>query len=321
MIGGLLAGAAAGYGIGRSGDPAPVPVSPPASRASASPAPSAAGDSPRVVTGGKEQGEELEAARRRIAALEADLSKAQAEAEELRRAASNRPLAVDPAQLAAKIETLRGNGFRAFLSPGATSDIVADLKALGPPGLDLLRGLLASEDPADRFLAAKLLEDLGDPAAVPDLRKAAADSDEQVANMASHALALMGGPEALGALRSLLEGEPGVGVRVNSLFGLARAGDPMGIQQSLAYLQDTNNSGEMRAALTNGFLVLDDPRVMPVIDHIATNLRQNEAGMRAVIAYYQRVGSAVARNRLQDLANDPALSAASRAAASAALAQ
>jgi len=258
---------------------------------------------------------ELVIARTRIADLEAGLNKAQGRADELQAKLDEVQGAkvVLAADVLAKLELFRKNGLSALMQPGATGDIVRDLKELGEEGVRMVLDLLGSESKDDRFLAAKLLEDMADPASIPDLKKVAMeDTETMVANMASHAIALMNSPLGAEALHDIVAGSPHIGAQVNSMFGLCSIGDDRGIEITLAYMTDDKNPKRLQMALGTGILILDTPKVLSIVNHISSQVRGEAEVMGMVVSYYQRIGTAAARTELQNLLNDPSLPAAVR---------
>ena len=205
----------------------------------------------------------------------------------------------------ALVEELKGQGISAFLQPGKLSKLTSDLRALGKDGVKAVLGMLASEDENERFLAAKLLEDLADPAAAADLaRVALEDSSELVAGMASHAVALMGDPGLAGVMRKILDGTERDNVRLNTMFGLVSVGEQKAIDESLAFFRDEKTPIAYKQAVGRGVLLLDKPHVKPIVDLIREQDPQSVALGRMIVDYYKRVGNAACRSALQDIASD-----------------
>ena len=212
-------------------------------------------------------------------------------------------------------------GLAAYGDPAAWSQLISDLRSLGSEGVNLAIGMLSSDNPNLRVMAAKILEDLSDPRAVPDLEKMALeDSDEMARNMASHALAFMKSQDAIPALRDLYEKSENLGVRINSLAGLAMQGDPNGIRDTAAYIADENNSRQMRQALMGILAVRSDPHLMPVAAQAAQSFGESEQLMALIVSYYGNVGAAAAP-ALQAIVDNNSFSAAIREQARQALLQ
>src|SRR5262249_14994649 len=130
-------------------------------------------------------------AQRRIADLEQKVGALKQENGQLAgRIARSKGVTVDSVR--ERIATLAQAPMAGMLAPGAVTDLLPAHRGRGAAGVDAMVKLLKSSDPKERLLAAKLLEDLSAPAAIPALREAAlTDADPMAAKMASHALALM----------------------------------------------------------------------------------------------------------------------------------
>jgi HEAT repeat protein len=257
----------------------------------------------------------------KIADLEKRLAAARKESEQLAKdLVQKKGVTID--QITARLAELRkGTGMSAFI-PGKTAELIADLKGLGPEGTKALLELLKSQDAKDRFLAAKLLEDLKDPAAIPDLLATALnDEDKMAANMAGHALALMEDPRAIDALREVLEKKRSWESEVNALWGLVNLGDAQGLEQAIAYMGG-DASDKARGALgANIAIFMHRPEVMPIVDRTVQDFYKSAQVMEIAIGYYDAVDTPAARDRLQAIANDTRLSQELRNQASQALNQ
>ena len=88
---------------------------------------------------------------------------------------------------------LAEQGLAAFSSP-KMKEFIDAVKAGGRPALDFRTNVLrTSKSATERFMAAAVLEGVGDPAAVDALAFALkGDGDDMVRRMASHAIALIG---------------------------------------------------------------------------------------------------------------------------------
>ena len=310
---GLVVLAVMGYFVfvGTAPEPGPTPIAapPPVTR---SPSPGAGApegpDTQRVREDlaslrkelrGSEQA--LDAARREIAARDARITELE---EELAPYRAIETLSLQ--EVMTLMNELKGQGLAAYLQPGKTNRLAAHIRALGDEGLQAVLGMLESPDENERFLAAKLLEDLADPAAIADLTRAAlGDENELVANQSSHALALMGDERARASLRKLVDETERDGVRINSLFGLVSLGEHQSIEQTIAFLRDENTPDGYQHALGGGVLILDKPHVMPIVAAIAEMRKSSADYGEAVINYYKRVGNVDARAALQRMIDDP----------------
>jgi HEAT repeat protein len=183
--------------------------------------------------------------------------------------------------------------------------------------------MLKSEDAKDRFIAAKLLEDLKDPDAIPGLRdQALSDTDTMAANMAGHALALMGDPRTADTLREIADKKRTWEAEVNSLWGLVNLGDAQGIERAGAFMNDEANNKSGRAALgANVAALIHTPDVMPIVDRTARDFYYSDQVMGIVVDYYAALGSPEGRTRLQAIVDDTRVPQAARDAARQALAR
>ncbi len=228
--------------------------------------------------------------------------------------------AVEIGAVLARLDALKKKGLTSLLDPVATADVVNDLKMLGPAGTKAMIDLLASEDKDARFLAARILESLGDPAAIPALKEASLkDSSEMVTSQASHALALMNDPAVAEPCREIYEAsEPG-GAKINALFGWARFGDERGVAEAVRYVTDGKVPAQFRAAIGQGFLLMADDKAMAVANAYVDDNRKEEGVTMLAVQYYARIGGATSRDRLRSLADDPNVPSSVRAAANAEL--
>jgi hypothetical protein len=220
-----------------------------------------------------------------------------------------------------RFATLSREPLGGMLAPGAYTDLLTDLKGLGQAGVDAMIKLLKSTDPRERFLAAKLLEDLNAPAAVDALKQAAlAGGDERAVNMASHALALMDDAAAVPALRAVADdSKSSWGAQVNALWGLCKHGDQKAIDQALAWVKDAARDPQARASLGANLMLLPDPELMPIIDQTFKDFGSNAQVASMAVSYYKSVGTAEARDRLETMASDQKLGESVRKAARQAL--
>lgn len=228
--------------------------------------------------------------------------------------------AVEIGAVLARLDALKKKGLTSLIDPAATADVVNDLKMLGPAGTKAMIDMLGAEDKEARFLAARILESLGDPAAIPALKEAALkDASEMVTSQASHALALMNDPAVAEPCREIYEAsEPG-GAKINALFGWARFGDERGVAEAVKYVTDGKVPAQFRAAIGQGFLLMADDKAMAVASAYVDDNRKDEGVTMLAVQYYARIGGANARDRLRSLADDPNVPSSVRAAANAEL--
>jgi hypothetical protein len=228
---------------------------------------------------------------------------------------------VTVANVLERIGALKGSQFAAMISPGAMGDLLMDLKGLGDEGTQAMIKLLETGDSKERFLAANLLEQLNQPAAIPALRKAALeDADPLAAKMSSHALALMDDAATVPALREIAAANKTWESQVNALWGLCKHGDQKAIAQTLALMKDEKSSPQVRAALGGNLMLLPDPELMPIVDETMRQFGKVEQLGALAVEYYKNTGTPEGRARLEAMAKDAKLPEAVRKAAQAALA-
>jgi hypothetical protein len=270
---------------------------------------------------------EIDALKREVADARAFAKKAEGELQKTReelaamKSAAAAATIADVETVLGRLAELKKKGLSSLIDPSATAQVVADLKVLGEAGTKAMIDMLSDPDKESRFLAARILESLGDPAAVPALLAAALKEgeSEMVTSQASHALALMDHPSVIEPCRTLYEKAPGDAARVNALFGWARHGDPAGVAEATRYVLDPKRPAAMRAAIGQGFLFLADDRAMAVADaYVDQNRGDSQIGSLAV-SYYERINSQAARARLRSIADDPKVPQDVRNAANAAL--
>lgn len=160
-------------------------------------------------------------------------------------------------------------GLGAFQSPDF-GKLIQDFKASGKEGLDLLlKTLRTSTSATERFLAAAILEGVGDPAAVPalaDILKA--DTDALVRRMASHAIAVLGAPEGEAPLRGASTGDADWGVRVNSAYGLAKLKHDDGLRLLQQAYESPDTPPEYRIPVLGGLADVAAPSTAPLFRRI-----------------------------------------------------
>jgi HEAT repeat protein len=221
-----------------------------------------------------------------------------------------------------RIAALKSSALPGLMNPGALTDLETDLKGLGPEGVKLMIDLLGSADAKERFLAAKVLEDLNAPAAIGALKKTALeDSDRLASSMASHALAFMDDPQVVPALRAIADANKTWESRVNALWGLCKLGEPRALDQALAIMKDEKETKAMRGALGGNLLLLPDPALLAVADETLRQFGSEPEVARLAIGYYKSINVPEGTARLQSIANDPKHSEEIRKAAREALAR
>jgi HEAT repeat protein len=281
----------------------------------------AVGNGELVVMQGRatDDAAKLAQAEHRISLLERKLSTAQDQANRLAAQLVEKK-GVTVADALKRVGELRKAGIGALAAPGKLADLVSDLKGLGPAGVNAMMDLLKSKDPKERFLAAKVLEDLSSPASISALREAAlGDTDPMAANMAAHALALMGDPATTDALRDVVKGNKSWQQVVNGLWGLCNIGDTDGLAQALAYIKNPQIDAGARTALAANLTLINDESVMPMVDEMLRQSGDNAQIDLLAVNYYKQLGTPDALQRLASIADDARLPQAARDAARAAL--
>jgi HEAT repeat protein len=221
-----------------------------------------------------------------------------------------------------RIAALKSSALPGLMNPGALTDLETDLKGLGPEGVKLMIDLLGSADAKERFLAAKVLEDLNAPAAIGALKKTALeDSDRLASSMASHALAFIDDPQVVPALRAIVDANKTWESRVNALWGLCKLGEPRALDQALAIMKDEKETKAMRGALGGNLLLLPDPALLAVADETLRQFGSEPQVVRLAIDYYKSINVPEGTARLQSIASDPKQSEENRKAAREALAK
>jgi len=169
---------------------------------------------------------------------------------------------------------LAEQGLGAFSSP-KMKEFVDAIKAGGKPALDFLANVLrTSKSATERFMAAAVLEGVGDPAAVDALAFALkGDGDDMVRRMASHALAVMKAPPAEAPLRAATADDTDWGVRVNSAYGLAKLGKDDGLQILQKAYESTETPAEYRLAILGGLADVAAPSTAPLFRRILSDTK------------------------------------------------
>ena len=205
----------------------------------------------------------------RIAELEKPKAAAPEKKEE--KPAAEAPAAPEIKDLFAK---LAEQGLAAFSSP-KMKELIDAVKAAGKPGLDFLANVLrTSKSATERFMAAAVLEGVGDPGAVDALAFALkGDGDDMVRRMASHALAVMKAPSAEAPLRAATTDDSDWGVRVNSAYGLAKLGKDDGLQILQKAYESAETPAEYRLAILGGLADVAAPSTAPLFRRILADTK------------------------------------------------
>lgn len=221
---------------------------------------------------------------------------------------NEKPKAETPAnpELGKLLATLVEAGLAGFRSPKFSETLDA-VKKGGKASIDALTAILKTSPSAtERFYAAALLEGAGDAGAIPGLAQALKnDSDDLVRRMASHAVALLGTPEALGPLREAATEDPDWGVRVNSAYGMAKLQDDQGLRILQEAYESPTTPAEYRLAVLGGLADVAAPSSAPLFRKILTDT-QDVSYLLASIGALEKMKDAEALPALQQLAGSSA---------------
>ncbi|MEZ4472887.1 MAG: HEAT repeat domain-containing protein [bacterium] len=262
-----------------------------------------AGEAPRVPAAGDD-----DPLRERLAQRDDTIVRLKAKIRELERVARTGDVAPRaPAEVEAAVRALAkemGINAYTFLTPDAA--LMKELAALGPEGIKILSAMLRSGTDDERFVAAAMLEKLGDPSAVPALADLLFDPKNDntlLQRMASHAMAIIGGEEAVGPLERVLEGEMEWGIKANSAFGLAQMGRESGIDWMLETYTNASDP-TVAAALLPAMAEVGDPSYLPVFHRILQE--ESEYSKRYVALHgITKTGSRESLPVLQAIIDDP----------------
>jgi hypothetical protein len=196
------------------------------------------------------------------------------------------------------------------------TELLMELKRNAHEGISLLSDTLKSGDGKDRALAARMLAQFEDPDSISALFEAAqTDAESTVRAVASQSLALMSTPDTLPALQQLAARSPGTASEVNAIYGLCKHGDPEGLTRAAGYLEDTSRPPRFRAMLAANLALINDERLMPIVDRAAALFTGLAPVMLSVVDFYQNLGTPAASARLSSIATNTAVPAQARQAA------
>jgi hypothetical protein len=183
--------------------------------------------------------------------------------------------ATPPPDLKDRFVKLAGTGLAAFQSPEFEETLKA-VKESGRPAVDFLTDILrTSASATERLIAAVLLERAGDASAVPALAEALkGDKDDIVRTMASHALALLGAPDAEAPLRAAATGDSNLGVRINSAYGLAKLKQEDGLRILMDAYGAADTPAEYRLAILGGLADVAAPSTAPLFRRILADSKE-----------------------------------------------
>jgi HEAT repeat protein len=150
------------------------------------------------------------------------------------------------------------------------NQLVDSVRKSGKSGIaQVIEQLQNSTSPQDRFIAAALLEKIGDPSALPALDTTLKhESDLMVRRMASHAAAFIGTDAAADVLRPAMANDEDWGVRVNSAYGLAKLKQQDGLDTLQQFYASTETPAEYRLAILGGLADVAAPSTGPMFRKI-----------------------------------------------------
>lgn len=171
-------------------------------------------------------------------------------------------------EVLAELKSLaKEHGMALYGSITPNHPLFKELQAMGAEGITMLSDLLKTGTDTEKFVAAALMEKLLDPTAIPALSDALFGENKGnllVQRMSSHALAIIGGEEAIGPLERAMNDGPEWGVKGNAAYGLAR----MGHEGGVAWLLEAYNTAEdpmIRAVALPAMADIGDPSYLPVM--------------------------------------------------------
>jgi HEAT repeat protein len=215
-------------------------------------------------------------------------------------AAAPAPAPPGVGELFAKLSEMGLAGFR---SPKYAETLEA-VKKGGKASIDYLTNVLkTSASATERFYAAALLEGAADPGALPGLVAAMkGDGDDMVRRMASHAVAMLGTPDAQAPLREAATADPDWGVRVNSAYGLAKLKDDEGIRILQDAYESPKTPAEYRLPVLGGLADVAAPSTAPLFRKILTDT-QDVTYLLASIGALEKMKDSGSLPALQQLAD------------------
>jgi len=194
-------------------------------------------------------------------------------------------------------------GLAGFRSPKYAEALEA-VKKGGKASIDYLTGILKTSPSAtERFYAAALLEGAADAGALPGLVTAMkGDADDLVRRMASHAVAMLGTPDAQAPLREAATSDADWGVRVNSAYGLAKLKDEEGLRILRDAYESPNTPAEYRLPVLGGLADVAAPSTAPLFRKILTDT-QDVTYLLASIGALEKMKDSESLPALQQLAD------------------
>lgn len=241
---------------------------------------------------------DLQALRGELIALKAAQAKSAAapvrepekKAEEPGKAAGGQePGPVEPGEKPANLDELKGRfnkvakkGLAFLMNREEFVELAKAFKELGAEGLQYLGDmLLKAETIQEKYLAAHLMEELEDPAALAYIEQSMAkETDPFLRRFNSHAAAMLAREQDAPLLERIVNDQQmDQGARINAAYGLARIGRDAGLD----YLIEASRGGDpmLRMASLGAVLTLDNPRIAPLAREQLT-LPDVDVGMRVL---------------------------------------
>ena len=229
--------------------------------------------------------------------------------EEVEKARAKRMAAIEK-----RFKSLSSMGIQALVANNEIGKLVADLLQEGERGHQAVMALLQSSDDDEKMLGVVLmLQGMASEKSIDPLKDLAlTGGDETMRAMASQALLRMNDEAAVKAMETIVAETKDEGVKVNSLYGLARNGHEQGVQQLVDYYNDPNSAHA--DVLTQSLLILRNPEAQPLIDAVVNKYKDRDEDVKnrvgeAAVAYYKHVNNQGSRQALQNIVDDPSASA------------
>lgn len=149
-------------------------------------------------------------------------------------------------------------------------ELIVAVKKLGKAGIDFLAGVLRTSTVSmERLLAAAILEQTGDAAAVEPLALALkTDKDDIVRRMAARAIGVLAKPAGEDPLREAISVDKDWGVRVNASYGLAKLGKEDGLRLLREAYESAETPSEYRLPILGGLADVAAPSTAPLFRRI-----------------------------------------------------
>jgi hypothetical protein len=204
------------------------------------------------------------------------------------------------------LETMGGSDARGGW--GRAREVVNDLRAMGDSGVQALMQVLTSgTDSDERRTAARLLGALQAPEALPALRDIInKDDDVLMRRAAASALRQLQTPESMPVMEKLLftTGEDRF-VRMSAAYGLAQAGQPVGVAGLVQIFDEANADGRGRDMAFRALASLDGDRSVPFMRQVVSSHQIEPSYRLQAIKYLTGQGDQQALPALQTVMQSP----------------